>query len=68
MIEDIHYKFQLKHKKIVATVSDNGSNFVKPFKEFSTVDIAQNKTKNDEGSDYSEEEDSSQNTAHYCFG
>lgn len=34
-MEDIHSKFELG-KKLVATVSENGSNFVKAFKEFST--------------------------------
>lgn len=34
ILEDIHIRYGLDTNKIVATVTDNGSNFVKSFKEF----------------------------------
>src|SRR5688572_23363841 len=33
----IHYKLGLTREEMVATISDNGSNFVKAFKEFSVA-------------------------------
>lgn len=33
-LESIHLEYGLTKEKIVATVTDNGSNFVKAFKEF----------------------------------
>lgn len=34
LLNDVHLSFGLDSKKIVATVTDNGSNFIKAFKEF----------------------------------
>lgn len=33
-LEEIHMEYGLSKRKIIATVTDNGSNFVKAFKEF----------------------------------
>ena len=53
LLDEIHNDFGLTHDKIIATVSDNGSNFVKAFKEFG-IDLS---LSNEEG----DEEESSDN-------
>ena len=44
MLSDIHAEFELSSSKITHVVTDNGSNFVKVFREFGKKDnVAEDK-------------------------
>ncbi|CAH1102366.1 unnamed protein product [Psylliodes chrysocephalus] len=55
-LEDIHKKYNLDTTKLLATVTDNGFNFVKCFKEFG-LNIVNKKHSTEEDSDFEEKED-----------
>lgn len=59
MLEGINQEMGLSYRKIVATVSDNGSNFVKCFKEFGIkINLPDQENEEDDGhADADDEED-----------
>ena len=50
VLDEIHNDFALTHEKIVATISDNGANFVKAFREFN-IKMIHNTEANEEDDD-----------------
>ena len=52
-MEEIHSEFGLTfhYKNIIATVTDNGSNFVKAFKEFN-ISVVADEDENDDTEDF----------------
>lgn len=59
ILDDTHSKFDLDRGKLVATISDNGSNFVKAFKEFGLQSV----TNEEDGDEENEESLEFQNIA-----
>ncbi|KAK9529991.1 hypothetical protein VZT92_011531 [Zoarces viviparus] len=47
ILEEIHSEFGLSNENIIATVTDNGSNFVKAFKEFN-ISVVADEDENDD--------------------
>ena len=50
-MEEIHSEFGLSNENIIATVTDNGSNFVKAFKEFN-ISVVADEDENDDTEDF----------------